>query len=54
MGKKKKKNKNKKKNLQRDRNIQKHLEGELNLGERIVKDKTKYTRKQKHKNKKYE
>lgn len=34
----------------RDINIIKSAIGELNLGQRVVKDKTKYTRKLKHKN----
>lgn len=43
--------KNKKQNIQRDINIFKCSQGELNLGTRTVKDKTKYNRKEKHKNK---
>ena len=43
--------KNKKTSLQRDVNIFKCAQGELNLGTRTVQDKTKYTRKEKHKNK---
>ena len=35
----------------RDINIYKCSQGELNLGTRTVKDKTKYTSKEKHKNK---
>lgn len=49
--KKKKKNKKKKLLQNRDVNIQKHLDGEINLGTRVIKDKSKYSRKQKHKNK---
>ena len=37
--------------LSRDFNIQKCSTGELNLGTKTIKDKTKYTRKQKHKQK---
>lgn len=36
--------------IQRDINIFKCAQGELNLGTRSVKDKSKYTRKEKHKN----
>ena len=46
-----KKAKNKKSSIQRDVNIFKCAQGELNLGTRIVKDKTQYNRKEKHKNK---
>ena len=49
-----KKAKNKKSSVQRvnrDVNIFKCAQGELNLGTRTVKDKTKYTRKEKHKTK---
>ena len=46
-----KKAKNKKSSIQRDVNIFKCAQGELNLGTRTVQDKTKYTRKEKHKNK---
>ena len=46
-----KKAKNKKSSVQRDVNIFKCAQGELNLGTRTVKDKSKYSRKQKHKNK---
>ena len=46
-----KKAKNKKSSIQRDVNIFKCAQGELNLGTRTVKDKTLYTRKEKHKNK---
>ena len=49
-----KKAKNKKTSLSRvnrDVNIFKCAQGELNLGTRTVQDKTKYTRKEKHKNK---
>jgi hypothetical protein len=42
--------KNKKTTVNRDVNIFKCAQGELNLGTRTVKDKTKYTRKEKHKN----
>lgn len=44
-----KKAKNKKVNLNRDINIFKCAQGELNLGTRSIKDKTQYTRKEKHK-----
>ena len=47
-----KKAKNKKSSVhkqQRDVNIFKCAQGELNLGTRTVKDRTKYTRKEKHK-----
>ena len=37
--------------LSRDFNIQKCSTGELNLGTKTIKDKTKYTRKHKHKQK---
>lgn len=46
-----KKAKNKKSSIQRDVNIFKCAQGELNLMTRTVKDKTQYTRKEKHKNK---
>ena len=46
-----KKAKNKKSSIQRDVNIFKCAQGELNLGTRTVQYKTKYTRKEKHKNK---
>lgn len=46
-----KKAKNKKSSVPRDVNIFKCSQGELNLGTRTVKDKTKYSRKDKHKNK---
>lgn len=36
--------------IQRDFNIVKCAQGELNLGTRSIKDKSKYTRKEKHKN----
>lgn len=42
-------NKNKEKLLQRDFNIVKCAKQELNLGTRTIKDKSKYTRKQKYK-----
>ena len=41
--------KNKKTSVPRDINIFKCSQGELNLGTRTVKDKSKYSRKQKHK-----
>lgn len=43
--------KNKKSSVQRDINIFKCAQGELNLGTRTIKDKNKYSRKEKHKNK---
>jgi hypothetical protein len=48
-----KKAKNKKINISRGRdvNIFKCAQGELNLGTRTIRDKTKYSRKEKHKNK---
>ena len=46
-----KKAKNKKSSIQRDVNIFNCAQGELYLGTRTVQDKTKYTRKEKHKNK---
>ncbi len=46
-----KKAKNKKTSVPRDINIFKCSQGELNLGTRTVQDKTKYSRKEKHKNK---
>lgn len=46
-----KKAKNKKVSPNRDINIFKCAQGELNLGTRTIKDKTKYSRKEKHKNK---
>lgn len=49
-----KKAKNKKSSVQRihrDVNIFKCAQGELNLGTRTIKDKSKYSRKEKHKNK---
>ena len=36
--------------IQRDFNIVKCAQGELNLGTRSVRDKSKYSRKEKHKN----
>ena len=44
-----KKAKNKKASPNRDINIFKCAQGELNLGTRTVKDKTQYSRKEKHK-----
>ena len=39
--------------LQRDFNIVSHLRCEISLGTKTVKDKSKYTRKEKHKNSKF-
>lgn len=39
---------------QRDGNIQKAYSKEINLSTRVVPDKTKYTRKKKHKRKNYD
>lgn len=38
-------------NKKRDINILKNFQGELNLQTKTVKDRTKYSRKEKHKNK---
>lgn len=35
----------------RDRNIEKHLQGEISLSTRMIESKKKYTRKKKHKGK---
>ena len=37
--------------MKRDKNIERNFRREINLNTKVVKDKTKYTRKEKHKGK---